>query len=159
MLAHSVPEHIGLVSGKNRIEALESYLMCQVRSTGKEPPSLHPLAHVNFLCCRYSHRHWTGPFIGACPAAFWPWTVTYRLEGGTNHILPSFHITFPPGLFWGKHFSSENIFWRILLVSATGHILNPWEILYNLGQIWEKQIKDPYSSIQIAFTTAGKHFD
>lgn len=54
MLAHSVPEHIGLVSGKNRIEALESYLMCQVRNTGEEPPSLHPLAHLNFLCCRYT---------------------------------------------------------------------------------------------------------
>lgn len=152
MLAHSVPEHTGLVSGKNRREALESYLMCQVRKVGEEPPSLHPLAHLNFLCCGYSHRHQTGPLPAVCPAAF-------SQAQGANHILPSFHITFPPGHFWGEYFSSENIFWRILLVSAIGHILNPWESLYNLGQIWERQIKDPYNSIQITFTTAGKHFD
>lgn len=112
MLAHSVPEHIGLVSAKNRREALESYLMCQVRKAGEEPPSLHPLAHLNFLCCGYSHKHQTGPSLQ------YALQLSHRLEGQITSSLPStslsLQVTSEENILVQKIFSEE-FSWCLLL--------------------------------------------
>lgn len=76
------------MSGKNRIEARESYLMCQVRNAGEEPPSLHLLAHLNFLCCRYSTDIKLDPLSGYALQLLTV-NVTYRLEGQITSSLPS----------------------------------------------------------------------
>lgn len=51
-------------SGKDRTEAPEGRLVCQVRNAEGEPSPGLPLTHLNFLCCRYKHRCRTGPLAG-----------------------------------------------------------------------------------------------